>query len=293
MSTTYDSNAFQPLGWTDKDGQDGLYQPVENLNGVPPTHVALEGQLSDDILAAGRWLKVDASHTQSTNICKICFEEVTFSADLNPCECGYTYCTSCLSTYVSGKLQRKEWPFWCPMNTHRLVLTMAVIKSLELSDAHRKQLIGVVDTPPIVRQNHITTITCPSCNTTARNSGPNDAKDVFLTCSWDHCGYRWCKNCGEKVVLSRSRSGVKVNHRCFASFHELVRRNGWRPCPGCGVIVEKIEGCDHITCTTTGCSVHFCWRCGQAVSTHVAHSACNRPVYVYPGPKTGSKCSIQ
>ncbi|EJT98640.1 hypothetical protein DACRYDRAFT_96413 [Dacryopinax primogenitus] len=45
-------------------------------------------------------------------------------------------------------------------------------------------------------------------------------------------------------------------------------KTGWwikrktKPCPGCGIKIERSEGCDHITCyPPAGCGYHFCWRC--------------------------------
>lgn len=39
---------------------------------------------------------------------------------------------------------------------------------------------------------------------------------------------------------------------------QIVRRNGWRLCRECGVGVEKVSGCYHITCK---CGYRFCWIC--------------------------------
>ena len=33
-----------------------------------------------------------------------------------------------------------------------------------------------------------------------------------------------------------------------------------RRCPSCGVMVEKMSGCDHITCR---CNAHWCFACGE------------------------------
>jgi hypothetical protein len=36
-----------------------------------------------------------------------------------------------------------------------------------------------------------------------------------------------------------------------------------KECPGCGVMTEKVGGCDHITCSTPKCGAHWCWFCGE------------------------------
>ena len=34
-----------------------------------------------------------------------------------------------------------------------------------------------------------------------------------------------------------------------------------RKCPICGVLTERIAGCDYISCS--GCNKHWCWQCGD------------------------------
>lgn len=34
-------------------------------------------------------------------------------------------------------------------------------------------------------------------------------------------------------------------------------------CPECGRVIEKSEGCNHMTCL---CGAHFCWKCGKSFS---------------------------
>ncbi|KAH7341183.1 hypothetical protein BKA66DRAFT_479243 [Pyrenochaeta sp. MPI-SDFR-AT-0127] len=34
-------------------------------------------------------------------------------------------------------------------------------------------------------------------------------------------------------------------------------------CPGCKTPTQKINGCDHMTCSMPGCRTHWCWSCGK------------------------------
>ncbi|KAG2483541.1 hypothetical protein HYH03_017595 [Edaphochlamys debaryana] len=45
-------------------------------------------------------------------------------------------------------------------------------------------------------------------------------------------------------------------------FQEIVKEEGLKPCPGCGQVVQKTEGCNHMTCKP-GCGVQFCYFCGK------------------------------
>ena len=47
-----------------------------------------------------------------------------------------------------------------------------------------------------------------------------------------------------------------------------------RPCPRCGVRIEKNGGCPHMTCVQPTCKYEFCWECGGPFHTVVS---CSRP----------------
>jgi len=47
-----------------------------------------------------------------------------------------------------------------------------------------------------------------------------------------------------------------------------------KPCPKCGVRIEKAGGCPHMTCMQPSCRYQFCWDCSGEYHTS---SQCNRP----------------
>jgi DNA-directed RNA polymerase subunit RPC12/RpoP len=50
--------------------------------------------------------------------------------------------------------------------------------------------------------------------------------------------------------------GDQVNDRLLT---DLLKSSGWKACPHCGHVVEKTEGCNHMTCL---CKLEFCYLCG-------------------------------
>jgi hypothetical protein len=54
-----------------------------------------------------------------------------------------------------------------------------------------------------------------------------------------------------KTVLDSSRS-----HSYF-----LERRDQMKECPKCGIRIEKLDGCNQITCRIPSCRHKFCWEC--------------------------------
>ena len=72
-----------------------------------------------------------------------------------------------------------------------------------------------------------------------------------------------CKNCGCKVCrkCNRKHHGYTSckNHEWRMTLLAL-RKLGMTMCPTCNTYVERIDGCDHMTCI---CGNSFCYKCGK------------------------------
>ncbi len=64
---------------------------------------------------------------------------------------------------------------------------------------------------------------------------------------------------------------------------DILTRAKTQPCPNaaCGVPTAKMQGCNHMVCNR--CGQHWCWACGQAITTMESH-------YKDLGP--GNRCSL-
>ncbi|KAE8149767.1 hypothetical protein BDV25DRAFT_130103 [Aspergillus avenaceus] len=67
-----------------------------------------------------------------------------------------------------------------------------------------------------------------------------------------------CEECSDERERQRLHQ-ERVEEARIAKILQKIK-----PCPGCGVLTEKIAGCGHITCPTEGCEVHWCYFCGKA-----------------------------
>ena len=80
----------------------------------------------------------------------------------------------------------------------------------------------------------------------------------FIVCN--ECHHQKCVRCSEMYTS---------DHTCIPSLDlaEYIREGGVI-CPGCHVPVEKVEGCNHMTCSR--CATEFCMLCGQKYAGPVA-----------------------
>ncbi len=105
------------------------------------------------------------------------------------------------------------------------------------------------------------------------------------------CGMELCSRCGEEPHLPCSCGEAKDWTR-IPRVREWLEKDRetdlWilghtRPCPACGVRIEKNQGCLHMTCGN--CASQFCWNCGGDWRDHGTQTGgfftCNRPAIEY------------
>ena len=81
----------------------------------------------------------------------------------------------------------------------------------------------------------------------------------FLSTQWkcNLCGNRTCKDCNECILMADEE------HKCDPANIETAKllAKDSKPCPNCGELIFKIDGCDQIFCTM--CHTAFSWRTGR------------------------------
>jgi hypothetical protein len=181
--------------------------------------------------------------------CPICYDEVSHPEQLG---CGHRYCSGCLRHYLASAPETKTFPLVClgdeaacniPISLPliRQFMTPQAFQAL-VEAAFRSYLDQYCKTPDcqqIYRHSSETRILqCPSC-----------FSRICLACDDEsHEGM----TCQER----RDQKNASVQDRLF---NEWAEEHGKR-CPECRSVIEKIDGCNHITCR---CGAHICWKCGK------------------------------
>ena len=95
----------------------------------------------------------------------------------------------------------------------------------------------------------------------------DDARQFVRRCPADGCngylstGYK-CGLCATKVCptcLDTLVGAVHVCDRDAIATAEAIRRD-CKPCPACGTMIHRIEGCNQMYCTAPGCDTAFCYK---------------------------------
>jgi hypothetical protein len=196
--------------------------------------------------------------------CTICFDRAVRPFQL---PCGHLYCAACLKTYLLSSPDNKSYPVRClgndancseliSLQTARKVLNPSQFDSV-VKGAFHSYILG--------RPQEFHFCPTPDCEQVYRH-GP---QDTFIQCP--SCTVRICPACHVEYhegVLCRDYD--EIGDKAFAAW---AKERGVKHCPGCKIPIEKVEGCNHLTCSR--CQTHICWVCletfphGEGIYAHL------------------------
>lgn len=194
--------------------------------------------------------------------CGICFEPVPVGLGIHLDPCQHAVCGSCITGHVCAKISERRFPVFCPLcmvdpeNVNPSTVPDTIVQRLELTDEEHK-IWAELEMAQFAVQ-----IQCRRCRRSAFvDKDDHDSVDQ-IKCPFSDCSHTWCKNCQQAILAD----GPK--HSCDGSseFKHLVKQMGWRHCPNCKAAVQKMGGCNHMTCATPGCNSHFCYKCGKQIA---------------------------
>ncbi|KAF2847227.1 hypothetical protein T440DRAFT_539750 [Plenodomus tracheiphilus IPT5] len=105
---------------------------------------------------------------------------------------------------------------------------------------------------------------------TANCKGKGRGRNGKLMVECPYCDYKICLTCLRPWESHSSKSCAKMKEEDEKASAEVLKSLGVKPCPGCGVNIQKMGGCDHITCQH--CQHHFCWVCLVPYTGNVQHT---------------------
>lgn len=98
---------------------------------------------------------------------------------------------------------------------------------------------------------------------------PAEGCNGYLTSVWK-CGL--CSNwtCPECFVVKGTDKHAEHNCRDDDKATANEIRKSTKPCPNCGEVIQKAEGCDQMFCTA--CNSPFSWKSGEIIKSGIIHN---------------------
>jgi len=186
--------------------------------------------------------------------CPICLSEVAFPERLG---CGHAYCSGCLIHFFTAAEESKSFPIVCMGNEAKckVPISLPFIRRF-LPHQSFKRLIEASFASYLERNpTEFRYCKTPDCRQTYRRQ---TSRPVVLNCP--SCLAKTCSSCGEdheKLTCEeyRRQRDPEEQERLNS---QLASKNGYKRCPRCAIWVEKIGGCNHMSCK---CGAHICWTC--------------------------------
>ncbi|KAF8216876.1 hypothetical protein K438DRAFT_1797974 [Mycena galopus ATCC 62051] len=218
-----------------------------------------EFEKEDALLAAQR--AALQKEAQVVFECGVCFDKCPEDYVARIPDCAHGFCRDCMKGYVVSKLNDKLYPLFCPMcvtdqtRVEPGVITDDLVQMLGLND-NEYQILQELQIASMSILLH-----CRSCKESVFVDRTEYEAAPILVCPLPKCNYAWCKSCQQTIPMD----GPK--HSCDGSseLEHLMKRRGWKHCPGCKTPFQKSDGCNHMTCMSPGCNTHFCYTCGDSI----------------------------
>ncbi|ESO86702.1 hypothetical protein LOTGIDRAFT_73005, partial [Lottia gigantea] len=225
--------------------------------------------------------QIEVEFCRNDQDCGVCFDRLPGNHFYRIGNCGHHYCRDCMLEYC------------------QLHVSAGTVESLKCPDAECNDIIPpyIVQSvlPPmaydrwerLVLQKSLThmedIVWCPRCSEPVIK----EAEDSLNLAHCVLCFYSFCTECDEvwhQVLIITAEDKLKnleqkpgkVNNeaeqRRFEEMREKIRAEiesarllklKMRNCPKCKAKIEKIAGCNKMTCR---CGQSFCWSCGQTLA---------------------------
>ena len=187
--------------------------------------------------------------------CPICYDEVSHPEQLG---CGHIYCSGCLRHYLASAPETKTFPLVClgDETACKMPISLPLIRRFMTPQAFQALVEAAFRSYLDQHSQELKYCTTPDCQQIYQHS----PETRILQCP--SCFSSICSACDDEAhegVTCEERRDQKDSSVQDRLFNEWANEHGKR-CPECKRVIEKIDGCNHISCR---CGAHFCWECGK------------------------------
>ncbi len=171
--------------------------------------------------------------------CGICLQDVPIVIRCSH-NCSIAVCRECFCRFFQGPL----WGQKCLASGCVGIYSKKTVESVLPMTKQRE--IGERDHEAVIKmevtQGRVFTCVC------SKEVLPTSGRETRCP----KCHQTKCKLCN---------SNDHPGQPCPAMLQAMAYSDSMKPCPMCGVLIEKSDGCMHMACKM--CKHNFCWQCGK------------------------------
>ena len=229
--------------------------------------------------------------------CSICLDEVLKPLIIELDGCKHRFCKKCIKGYLENSLNEGNViDNKCPdVNCDKIICDLDILKvlsALQFGKFKQYRVLSKLRMDPNSRW--CPNPDCTQPGTVADPNHPDFPKLHCESCNTDfcfHCSDIWhedltCKQWSRTKARNVKNSEVRRKKKEESNTKAWLKANKTVKCKKCGSLVQKAEGCNHMTCR---CGHEFCWLCGETIMSAIGSSY--YPLHYTTGPCAGLQMS--
>ncbi|KAK9070062.1 hypothetical protein SSX86_010461 [Deinandra increscens subsp. villosa] len=193
-----------------------------------------------------------------TSFCGICMD-IKASSEMfeNTKVCGHQFCSECIRGHVAAKIQENRIKITCPEPSCQVMIGPEACRSIGVPQEVLERWEKILCESVIMEAQKFY---CPFKDCSAMLVDDGGVAVTSSECPFCHrlfcaqCKVAW--HCGMSCAESQSVKRGDDN-----LLMKLAKKKKWMQCPKCKFMVEKVVGCQHISCR---CGYQFCYGCGRS-----------------------------
>ncbi|KAH9169622.1 hypothetical protein EDB89DRAFT_2098593 [Lactarius sanguifluus] len=245
-----------------------------------PPRLQNEFDSEDRALSAER-IKL-SKNVQQVFQCGICMDDLPEDSVARPDPCRHAFCRECMRGYVSNRLEEHRFPILCPTCTAGKGKGKSVTWRLALNLGLTDEQFSIWTEMEMVTFSVL--LHCRKCQRSMFVARDEHEEAKIIACPLPDCSHAWCKQCQQTIDFN----GPKHSCDGTSELDHLMKQQGWKYCPSCKTPIQKVSGCNHMSCMTPACNTHFCYLCGGLI----VKSALGQEVKEATSNHFRSKCTL-
>ena len=184
--------------------------------------------------------------------CDVC-NELFIPNEKNRVEkCGHIFCSGCWYDYLSVNIKENKLPsikcldYKCQEKLSDEFIINLLNSNKELIQLYKRYKLEL----EIINDPNKKLCPYPNCDSYLEQKNKNNKKVI---CKNNHT---YCFIC-----LEKEHGNTPCKEKIDDSIKEFAKNHFVKRCPNCGIVIEKNNGCNHITCVQ--CGHQWCWLCNE------------------------------